>query len=100
MRTKYRSNECADLFSREEASHNRSAVAEDEEDLPAYRIEELQEALDRLVESGHIEQKRDASGQPVFRPNREGVLQPVWVSTGKPLIDDRDCYVEFSDGNA
>jgi hypothetical protein len=49
-----------------------------------HRID-IREAIDSLVASGHIEQARDANGDPVFRPNRQGVLEPVWVSTGKPL---------------
>lgn len=52
--------------------------------------EDIQEAIDSLVASGHVEQKQDANGQPVFRPDRQGVLQPVWVATGKPYTEADD----------
>jgi hypothetical protein len=52
--------------------------------------EDIQDAIDSLVASGHIEQKRDANGQPVHRPNSQGVLQPVWVTTGKPYTEADD----------
>jgi hypothetical protein len=63
-----------------------------EEALPAMYLEheqvpptakEIQEAIASLLEEGLIEHLRDASGQPVFRPDSEGILQPVWAAKRK-----------------
>jgi hypothetical protein len=67
--------------------HTREEALAELDEMDEASLAEIQAAIDDLVASGHLKQKRDTNGDPVFRPNSEGVLQPVWVATGKSLSD-------------
>jgi hypothetical protein len=49
------------------------------------RYREIREGVESLIASGHVEQARDANGDLKFRPNRDGVLEPVWTTTDDPF---------------